>query len=64
MSRFFAILMVLAMLAALGALLLGLFSLARGGEFNTRYGNRLMRLRVALQGLALLLFALAMLSAT
>ena len=55
------ILLTLALLAVLGVLFAGLFSMARGGDFNRKYGNRLMRWRVALQGLAVVLFALAML---
>lgn len=37
---------------ALGA---GVFAMMRGGEFNRRWGNRLMRARVAMQVLAVLL---------
>jgi hypothetical protein len=33
-------------------------AMARGGEFNRKYGNKLMRARVALQGLAIVLFLL------
>jgi len=51
-----------AMIAAVGALLLGVFSMAKGGEFNRKYGNKLMRLRIALQGLAILLFIVFMLA--
>jgi hypothetical protein len=51
------------MFVALGAVVvtlgLGVYGMARGGEFNQKYGNRLMRLRVILQGVALLLFILA-----
>jgi hypothetical protein len=36
--------------------------MAKGGEFNKKYGNKLMRARVALQGLAILLFIIFMLS--
>jgi hypothetical protein len=54
--------MILAMIAALGVLVLGLLSLAKGGEFNRKYGNRLMRWRVGLQAGAITLFVLAMLS--
>jgi hypothetical protein len=54
--------MALALLAVLGVLFAGLVSMARGGEFNRKHGNRLMRWRVALQGLAIALFALAMLT--
>ncbi len=52
----------LAMLAVLATLVLGVVGMARGGDFNQRYGNRLMRLRIVLQGVALLLFALALLA--
>ena len=42
----------------IGILFLGLFSMARGGEFNRKYGNLLMRLRVAGQAVAVLLVIL------
>lgn len=61
MGTFMPILLALALLAVLGVLFAGLVSMARGGEFNRKHGNRLMRWRVALQGLAIVLFALAML---
>ena len=35
--------------------------MARGGEFNKRHGNKLMRYRVIAQAVALLIFAVAML---
>ena len=54
------VLVVIAMLLTLAVLFAGLFSMARGGAFNEKYGNRLMRLRVILQAVALLLFVLAM----
>ena len=63
MSAFFFIAMILAMLITLGVLFTGLFSMARGGEFNRKYSNKLMRYRIVAQGIALLLFALAILSA-
>lgn len=50
-----------AMVAVLAVLALGLTSMVRGGPFNEKYGNRLMQMRVALQGLALAFFALAFL---
>ena len=50
---------VIAMLAVLGTLALGIISLARGGD--PKRSNRLMQSRVALQGLALLFFVLFML---
>ena len=39
-------------------LLTGVAGMARGGDFNAKYGNKLMRLRVILQGLAVVLFLL------
>ena len=64
MSGFFTSLLVVAMLAVLGALFLGLFAMVRGGEFNAKYGNRLMRLRVILQGVALVMFVLAVIASS
>jgi Hypoxia induced protein conserved region len=50
---------VLAALAVtLGILLVGVMGMARGGEFNRKYGNKLMRMRVIAQFTALLLMAL------
>jgi Hypoxia induced protein conserved region len=63
MSTTFFALMITTMLAALGALCLGLFSMAKGGAFARKYGNRLMRARVILQAAALALFALTILTA-
>ncbi|MEX0759223.1 MAG: twin transmembrane helix small protein [Tistlia sp.] len=57
------ILVALAMVITLGVLFTGLFSMARGGDFNAKYGNRLMRARIVAQGVAIALFALAMLTA-
>jgi len=54
------VLLVLAMLATVGVLFLGLFSMARGGEFNQRNSNKLMRARIVCQAVALALFALLM----
>ena len=59
MNALFPVLLGLALLAVLAVLLAGVFSMARGGEFNRKYGNKLMRWRVGLQGAALLLFAVA-----
>lgn len=59
MSTFFIILMIVSMIAVVGSLVLGLFAMTRGGAFNDKYGNRLMQLRVTLQGFALLFFFLA-----
>ena len=59
MSRFFFILMIIAMILVLASLIVGLGGMVKGGEFNNKYGNKLMRWRVTLQGLALAFFVLA-----
>ena len=50
----FALLIVVLVLVV-GILFLGLFSMARGGEFNRKYGNVFMRFRVAAQLAAVVL---------
>ncbi|UEM01319.1 twin transmembrane helix small protein [Skermanella rosea] len=64
MSGILTFLLVVAMLAVLGALFVGLFAMVRGGEFNDKYGNRMMRLRVILQGVALVLFVLVVIASS
>lgn len=51
----FAILVAIALAAVVLVLIVGVFAMARGGEFNDKYGNRMMRWRVALQALAVIL---------
>ncbi len=58
MEYILPVLVVFAMLGALGALAFGVFSMAKGGD--PRRQNKIMQSRVLLQGLALLLFALFM----
>ena len=58
MERFLPFLIVVAMLATLAVLGLGLLSMARGD--SARRSNKLMQSRVLLQGVALLLFVLLM----
>lgn len=62
MNGLFPILMVVAMLMVVGSLFVGLFFMARGGGGDARRSNKAMRLRVLLQGAALLLFVIAMLT--
>ena len=59
MSTISIILAVMASIAVLGALVLGLFSFVKGGEFNKKHGNKFMRARIIFQGLALAFLALA-----
>ena len=46
------------LIAVLFVLLIGIISMLKGGDFNKRWGNKLMRARVALQGLAVILILL------
>ncbi len=61
MSVLFVILMVVAMLLTLGVLFAGLLTMGRSGTEKRERSNQLMRWRILLQGLAIILFALAML---
>jgi len=61
MTSFVTVLLVIAMAATAVVLATGVISMVRGGEFNRRNSNRLMRMRVGLQVLALALFAILML---
>ncbi len=60
MSQFFFILLIITLVGVLLTLMTGLFSMASGSDFNKKYGNKLMQLRVVLQGAAIILFVLAM----
>ena len=60
MDKFVFALLIIAMMITLGVLLLGLFSMARGGDFDKRNSNRFMRWRVIAQGIAILLFIIFM----
>jgi hypothetical protein len=62
MSNAFTILMGIAMAAVLGVLIVGVLGFAKGGEFNKKHGNKLMRWRIGLQAVALTFFVLAMVS--
>ena len=53
-----SILLAIALGCVLLVLFAGLIAMARGGEFNRKYGNKLMRARVALQAFAVVLFLL------
>ena len=45
----------LACLAVLGVLLVGIGGFAKGGEFNKKHANKVMRLRLLLQFIAVIL---------
>ncbi len=47
----------IALAVTVGALVAGVVAMARGGSFNARWGNKLMRLRIVAQGAAVVLLA-------
>ncbi|ANK79511.1 twin transmembrane helix small protein [Minwuia thermotolerans] len=51
----------LSLFIVLAVLFTGIVSMVRGGEFNRKYGNKLMRLRVGAQMLAIAMLGLAFL---
>lgn len=55
MSLTLFIFALLAMGATLVVLFIGIFSLVRGGYFRERWSNKLMRLRVLFQAIAIVL---------
>lgn len=59
MLDFLHILLAIALTSVAGALGLGVYSLFRGGEFSLKWSNKLMRLRVGLQFIAILVLAAA-----
>ena len=61
MSGFLPALIIIALLATLGVLLYGVITMARGGEFNAKHSNKLMRARGVFQFVAVALIAIFML---
>jgi hypothetical protein len=60
MGSLFYVLISLALLLTVAVLFLGLFSMARGGQTDAKWSNRLMRMRVLMQLIAILLIATAL----
>jgi hypothetical protein len=59
MRDIFDILVPIALAAVATTLGVGIYSMFRGGEFSLKWGNKLMRLRVALQAVAILIIVTA-----
>ena len=55
------VLLILAMFSVVGVLFWGLGTMARGGEYNQRWANTIMRWRVVLQAVALGIFVVILL---
>ena len=60
MRTLFHILVPLSLLAVLAALFTGFYALFRGGDFGRSWSNKLMRLRVLLQFVAVVVLVAAM----
>ncbi|QSF54552.1 twin transmembrane helix small protein [Brevundimonas fontaquae] len=58
--QIFDILIILAILAVTITLGFGLYSLFRGGDYASSHSNKLMRLRVGLQAVAVILLVVGM----
>ncbi len=56
MNTFLFIMMLLAMAATVGALVWGVIAMARGGEFNAKWSNKMMRYRILFQFIAICVF--------
>ena len=59
MRDIFFVLVPISLLAVLTALGFGIYALFRGGDFGRSYSNKLMRLRVVLQFVAIIILVLA-----
>jgi Hypoxia induced protein conserved region len=59
MKALFDLLIPVSLLAVLAALGFGIYALFRGGDFGRSYSNKLMRLRVVLQFVAVLVLVAA-----
>jgi hypothetical protein len=62
MITFLYILLGIGLIGTLVSLFSGLITMGRGGEFNQRYGNKLMRARVYFQGFTVIVFLLLLLA--
>jgi hypothetical protein len=60
MRTLFDVLIVIALVAVAVTLAVGIYSLQRGGEFSLKYSNKIMRLRILLQFIAILVLAAAL----
>lgn len=59
MGQILLVIALVACLAVLGVLLFGVGSFARGGDFNRKYANKIMRWRIVAQAIAVALILLA-----
>ena len=56
-DKFLPLVLIVCMFVALLVVLIGVIAMAKNGNFNKKYSNKLMRMRVLLQGVAVIVFA-------
>ena len=56
--NFFTIIMILFMVGALGVVIIGVIAMAVNGKLNKKHSNKLMRLRVLFQAIAVVIFVI------
>lgn len=58
--NFLMMMIILALIATIGSLLIGVVSMGRGGGFDEKHSHQLMFARVGFQGIAVLLLFIAL----
>ena len=56
-SNILPFILIVCMFLALLVVIIGVIAMAKNGNFNKNYSNKLMRMRVLFQGVAVLIFA-------
>lgn len=56
-NGFLPLVLFVCMFIALVVVFIGVFAMAKNGNFNKKYSNKLMRMRVLFQGIAVIVFA-------
>ncbi|MDB9776134.1 twin transmembrane helix small protein [Alphaproteobacteria bacterium] len=51
------LILIICMLVALLVVIIGVIAMAKNGNFNKKYSNKLMKMRVLFQGVAVLILA-------
>ena len=60
-SKVVPIIIIVGLILTFVVLVVGLISMLSKGDFNKKYSNKLMRLRVLLQGIIILIFSIVLL---
>lgn len=58
LEQILKIALIVALMATVGALILGLFTMFKDGKKSGERSNKMMRLRIIFQGLAIVIFSL------